>query len=85
MQVKDISDLEALSAVAGAWQQDVSIWDLLPEGPHKVQWRKIEQLYDRKLIDYGTSLNGAWLTPEGIELLTELGGTPTGPFLEGRG
>ena len=37
--------------------------------PEKVVWSAIERDSDRGLLDYGTSLNGAWLTDKGKEYL----------------
>ena len=39
--------------------------------PYKVAWRAIERAEDRGLLECGTSLRWAWLTPKGERLLSE--------------
>ena len=52
-------------------------WDVIEclsikEGiPYKVAWRRLEKASDRGYLDYGTSIKGAWLTPEGKAALDE--------------
>lgn len=53
-----------------------NVWDRLHDQigayPFKVGLRKMEQLDDRQWIEYGTSLNYAWRTPEGNDVLRRL-------------
>lgn len=65
----DISDLEALEACwpwgGGAHAAPGALAQLAERYPEKIAWRKLEQLEDRGLIDYGVSINYPWRTPEG--------------------
>lgn len=84
MKRSDISDREALEAcwpyadtnVPGAiplLEISGAIMVLQESGwPFKVALRKLEQLYDRHLIECGVSLNYPWRTPAGEAELARL-------------
>lgn len=65
MARKDISDEQVVRAYASYRSLDVSVWELLMEEtgqPFKVCLRAAERALDRGLLEYGTSLNSAWVT-----------------------
>lgn len=84
MKRSDISDYAALlAALRGSYDNAIgaptpgppsqNVWerlhDIIGPYPFKVGLRKMEQLDDRRWIEYGTSLNYAWRTPDGnVEL-----------------
>lgn len=85
MKRSDISDREALEAcwpwggyAELAQHPRPGAMQILSERyPPKVAWRKLEQLDDRRWIDYGVSINYPWRTPEGeaeLERLRNTGG-----------
>lgn len=74
MAVKDITDLQVCQAVFLFRDEAVhpSTIDLLQAStrqPGKVCLRALERACRRGLIDYGTSINVAFLTPEGEAML----------------
>lgn len=80
VKVRDIPDDVALAAVRD-WKKiapsagiampadfeygTVTALVRITGAPPKVALRKIEKLVDRGLIEYGASINSAWLTAEG--------------------
>lgn len=80
MKRSDISDLEALLAcwpwggfAEVAQHPRPGAMEILSRSyPVKVAWRKLEQLDDRRWIDYGVSINYPWRTPLGEEMLDKL-------------
>lgn len=78
MAVKDITDLQVCKAIDAFWRDAHGpILRALPEAtgqPEKVCWRAIERACLRDLIDYGSSLNVAFLTDKGKRLIAEQGG-----------
>lgn len=84
MQAKDIDDLEVLrlidlwwSAVRNGELPDYESRHPAPvlsrTFPHKVVEAKFKSLHRRGLIEFGGNVLGSWLTPAGVQLLTELG------------
>jgi hypothetical protein len=74
MAVKDISDVRVCLAVVERRLRDSTACQVLQEmtgQPKKVCWRALERAERRGLIDCGSSLNVAYLTPEGFMLLLE--------------
>ena len=82
MSVKDITDRQVCEAVERIARDrlhpgHLTLAALLSEmtgQPEKVCWRAMERTCRRDLIDYGSSLNVAFLTDKGKRLLAEQGG-----------
>lgn len=68
MQAKDISDSKVLRLI-GVNHNACAFDELCREYPHKVVLAKYNKLFKKGLIDYGVSLQTAWLTDEGEKLL----------------
>ena len=49
-----------------------AIIERFPQFPPKVVLARLQQLADQRLIEYGTSINWPWLTPQGKQRLAEL-------------
>lgn len=47
----------------------VILFEQYPDCPYKVMWSAIEREDDRGYLDYGTSLNTAWVTEKGYKFL----------------
>jgi hypothetical protein len=80
MATKDISDLQVLRAYelraamrkAGEQVGDVDVVLAQMTGqPEKVCFRAMERAERRGLLEYGTCLAWAWITPSGAALLGE--------------
>lgn len=72
MATKDISDLQVCQAVHHSMLNGggtVTPLMLLTEQHYKVCWRALERAIARRFIDYGVSINGAFLCEKGWELL----------------
>ena len=77
MSVKDITDRQVCEVVELMARERLHTGHLTMLGllsdmtgqPEKVCWRAMERTCRRDLIDYGSSLNGAFLTPKGLALL----------------
>lgn len=72
MKRSDISDLTVIEAYDAAKILERPVLDVLMSltgAPEKVCWRAMERAEERGYLDYGTSLNSAWVTDKGRELL----------------
>ena len=72
MHRRDITDAQVFRSFAKAeeWELGHPIKDLEEQGvPYKVALRKVEQMVNRGLFDYGVSINYVWLTEQGAELM----------------
>ena len=80
--VKDLSDREVLS-FCWPWHGDEPLATIRDAGgaveilqehgwPYKIVLRKLEQLEDRGLIEYGVSICYPWRTPKGEAFFKEL-------------
>lgn len=81
MAVKDITDVQVCLAVVERKMRGSSACQVLHEmtgQPMKVCWRALERAERRGLIDCGSSLNVAYLIPEGFLLLLESVSSPDG-------
>jgi len=48
-----------------------SIIERFPQFPPKVVLARLQQMENQRLIEYGTSINWPWLTPQGKQRLAE--------------
>lgn len=70
MATKDITDLQVVTACKNKTPEK-SVPEVLAEmtgQPIKVCMRAIERAVSRDLVDYGTSINRAFMTPIGVQL-----------------
>lgn len=78
LQVKDLSDKEALDAVVTYLVRSRAgehfpggVLNILSTYPRKVVERKLERLEQRRLLDCGVTILRPWLTPEGEAYLRD--------------
>jgi len=73
MATKDISDFTVCKAYLeyrnGKVNNIIDYLVKITKQPSKVCYRAMERAYSRDLIEVGVSLNSAWLTQKGKELL----------------
>lgn len=55
------ADVPAMRGVEESWK-----------GPQKRLWFILSKWADRGWVEYGTSIRGCWVTPEGVEPLAKL-------------